>query len=224
MMGASRGAGMPAREDAAATEVVTAVVPEPARRPGRRRDESKDEVILQATRELLAERGYDGMTMDLVAERAGAGKSTVYRRWPSKVQLTVDSLLCAKQLTIDEVPDTGSLRDDLLRIFTMASRMKNDDLMTGLLTAVREEPEVRTVFHEQFVAGRVRLAREVLERARLRGDTAEGVDLDMVAAVAPAMVHYRKVVAHRPMDAEFAERLIDTVILPLTTGRAAVAR
>jgi hypothetical protein len=69
----------------------------------------------------------------------------------------------------------------------------------------------------------VRLAREVLERARLRGETADGVDLDMVAAVAPAMVHYRKVVAHRPMDAEFAERLIDTIILPLATGRAAVA-
>jgi AcrR family transcriptional regulator len=191
---------------------------EPARRPGRRRDESLDEVILAAARALLTERGYDGMTMDAVAERAGAGKSTVYRRWPSKVQLTVDSVLCSKQLTIDEVPDTGSLREDLLSVFTQASRMKSDDLMTGLLTAVREEPEVRTVFHEQFVAGRVRLAREVLERARLRGDTVPGVDLDMVAAVAPAMVHYRKVVAHRPMDAEFAVRLIDEIIVPLATG------
>ncbi|WP_454051633.1 TetR/AcrR family transcriptional regulator [Cellulomonas sp. Marseille-Q8402] len=210
---------MPAHEDG----TVPTVVPEPARRPGRRRDESKDEVILEAARALLIERGYDGMTMDAVAERAGAGKATVYRRWSSKAQLTVDSLLCSKQLTIDEVPETGSLREDLLRIFTMASRMKNDDLMTGLLTAIREEPEVREVFHEQFVAGRVRLARAVLERARLRGETAPGVDLDMVAAVAPAMVHYRKVVAHRPMDAEFAERLIDTIILPLATGRAAVA-
>lgn len=212
---------MPAREDAADVGVPTAAAPadEPARRPGRRRDDSKDELILQAARELLIERGYDGMTMDAVAERAGAGKSTVYRRWPSKVQLTVDCLLCAKQLTIDEVPDTGSIRDDLLSIFVRATRMKSDDLMTGLITAVRDEPEVREVFHEQFVAGRVRLAREVLERARLRGDTAPGVDLDMIAAVAPAMVHYRKVVAHRPMDAEFAERLIDTVILPLATGR-----
>ncbi|HYQ77406.1 TetR/AcrR family transcriptional regulator [Cellulomonas sp.] len=216
---------MAAREDAAAVGVPTAAAPadEPARRPGRRRDDSKDELILQAARELLIERGYDGMTMDAVAERAGAGKSTVYRRWSSKVQLTVDCLLCAKQVTIDEVPDTGSIREDLLSIFVRASRMKSDDLMTGLISAVRDEPEVREVFHEQFVAGRVRLAREVLERARLRGDTAPGVDLDMVAAVAPAMVHYRKVVAHRPMDAEFAERLIDTIILPLATGRPADA-
>lgn len=221
---------MPAREDAAA-EPAPVDVPRPAteparpgsRRPGRRRDESKDEVILAAARALLMERGYDGMTMDAVAERAGAGKSTVYRRWPSKVQLTVDSLLCSKQLTIDEVPDTGSLREDLLSIFTMASRMKNDDLMTGLLTAVREEPEVRAVFHEQFVAGRVRLARAVLDRARLRGETAPDVDLDMVAAVAPAMVHYRKVVTHRPVDTAFAERLVDTIILPLVAGLPADA-
>ncbi len=209
------------REDATAAAVPGPDAP--ARRPGRRRDGAKDDVILQAARELLTERGYDGMTMDAVAERAGAGKATVYRRWPSKVQLTVDSLLCSKQVTIDELPDTGSLREDLLTIFTMAGRMKNDDLMSGLLTAVRDEPEVRSVFHEQFVAGRVRLVREVLERARLRGETAPGADLDMVAAVAPAMVHYRKVVAHRPMDAEFAERLVDTVILPLATGTPADA-
>jgi AcrR family transcriptional regulator len=221
---------MTARDDAAVTEPTTGTSTEaatetttgPARR-GRRRDDSKDELILLATRELLAERGYDGMTMDAVAERAGAGKSTVYRRWPSKVQLTVDSLLCSKQLTIAEVPDTGSLREDLLTIFTIASRMKNDELMSGVFSAIRDEPEVRTVFHEQFVIGRVRLAREVLERARLRGDTAPDVDLDMLAAVAPAMVHYRKVVAHLPIDAEFAERLIDSVIIPLATGRIAAA-
>lgn len=218
---------MPARDDAT-SEVPTTSRPAeaadapPARRPGRRRDESKDELILQAARELLMERGYTGMTMDAVAERAGAGKATVYRRWPSKTDLTVDSVLCSKQLTIDEVPDTGSLRDDLLSIFTMASRMKNDELMTGLLTAIRDEPEVRSVFHEAFVAGRVRLARQVLERAHQRGDTAPGVDLDMVAAVGPAMVHYHKVVTHQPMDAAFAERLVDTVIEPLATGRPAL--
>src|ERR1700712_4178711 len=89
-----------------------------ARRPGRRRDESKDDAILDATRELLAERGYDGMTMDAVADRAGAGKATVYRRWPSKVQLTVDAVVCAKgvPMAVDEIPDTGSLRGDLMSV------------------------------------------------------------------------------------------------------------
>ena len=55
----------------------------------------------QAARELLAERGFDGMTMDAVADRAGAGKATVYRRWPSKVQLTVDAVVCARGVAHD---------------------------------------------------------------------------------------------------------------------------
>src|SRR3954469_17695240 len=98
-----------------------------ARRPGRRRDESKDDAILLATRELLAERGFDGMTMDAVADRAGAGKATVYRRWPSKVQLTVDAVVCARgiPMTIDDVPDTGSLRSDLLAV--RFGRQRSDD-------------------------------------------------------------------------------------------------
>jgi AcrR family transcriptional regulator len=208
---------MPAREDAVTADPP---VPAPARRPGRRRDAGKDDVILDAARALLIERGYDGMTMDAVAERAGAGKATVYRRWPSKVQLTVDSVLCSKQLTIDEVPDTGSLREDLLSIATMASRFKNDELMSGLLSAIREEAEVAAVFHEQFVSGRVGLMRAVLERARLRGEVPAGVDLDMVAAVAPAMIHYRKSVAHLPLDTAFVERLLDSVILPLALSPA----
>jgi AcrR family transcriptional regulator len=211
-----------AAEERSHMTVSEAVVPEsvtPARRPGRRRDAGLDEAILQATRELLAECGYEAMTMDAVAERAGTGKSTVYRRWPSKVRLTVDSLLCSKQLSISEVPDSGSLREDLLSVATMAMRMKNDELMSGLISAIREDAEVAAVFHEQFVSGRVRLMRQLLERARERGEVAPEADLDMIAAVAPAMIHYRKIVAHRPMDQEFAERLVDAVILPLVTGR-----
>jgi AcrR family transcriptional regulator len=197
-----------------------AAMPDATCRPGRRRDHGKDEAILQATRELLAERGYAAMTMDLVAERAGVGKATVYRRWSSKVRLTVDSLLCAKQLNADEVPDTGSLREDLLTVASMATRMKNDELMSGLIVAVKQEPEVAGVFHEQFVAGRVRLMRSLLERARERGDVHPEADLDMISAVAPAMIHYRKLVAHLPMDTEFLERMIDSVVLPLVANPA----
>lgn len=199
-----------------------AAMPDATCRPGRRRDHGKDEAILQATRELLAERGYAAMTMDLVAERAGVGKATVYRRWSSKVRLTVDSLLCAKQLNADEVPDTGSLREDLLTVASMATRMKNDELMSGLIVAVKQEPEVAGVFHEQFVAGRVRLMRALLERARERGDVHPEADLDMISAVGPAMIHYRKLVAHLPMDAEFLERMIDSVVLPLVANPAFV--
>jgi AcrR family transcriptional regulator len=191
-----------------------------ARRPGRRRDETKDDVILVATRELLAERGFDGMTMDAVAERAGAGKATVYRRWPSKVQLTVDAIICGKgvPMSIADVPDTGSLRGDLVAVRFGRHRTNDTELMSGLMSALRENPEVAAAFQQQFVASHVALMRALLDRAQTRGELRADIDLDMVAAVAPAMIAYRKVVVGLAVDDEFVLRMIDTVILPLATG------
>jgi AcrR family transcriptional regulator len=187
------------------------------RRPGRRRDESKDDAILQATRELLAERGFDGMTMDAVADRAGAGKATVYRRWPSKVQLTVDAIVCAPgtPMSADEIPDTGSLRSDLLAVRFGRKRSDDSELMSGVISAVKENPDVAAAFQQQFVRSRVSLMRGLLERAQERGELREDIDLEMVAAVAPAMIAYRKMVAGHRIDDEFVEQMIDSVILPL---------
>ena len=188
-----------------------------ARRPGRRRDESKDDAILLATRELLAERGFDGMTMDAVADRAGAGKATVYRRWPSKVQLTIDAMLCAPgtPMSADDVPDTGSLRSDLLAVRFGRKRSDDAELMSGVISAVKENPDVAAAFQQQFVRSRVSLMRGLLERAQERGELRDDIDLEMVAAVAPAMIAYRKMVAGHRIDDEFVEQMIDSVILPL---------
>ncbi|ROS31721.1 TetR/AcrR family transcriptional regulator [Cellulomonas sp. PhB150] len=200
-------------------DVVEAV---PARRPGRRRDDSKDDVILEAARELIAERGYEGMTMGAVAERAGTGKATVYRRWPSKVELTVDAVICGRAmvLTVDDVPDTGSLRGDLMATRGRPQGARNDELMHGLHQAAQADPQVAAVFHEQFVTARTALMRGLLERALERGEIAPGRDLDMIATVAPAMIAYQKVVAGRKVGPEFIERMIDTIILPLATGES----
>lgn len=188
-----------------------------ARRAGRRRDDSKDDAILLAARELLAERGFDGMTMDAVAARAGAGKATVYRRWASKVEMTVDAVTCGTgaPLTIEDLPDTGSLRDDLMAVRFGRHRPDDTEIMSGLMSALRENPEVASVFHTQFVRSRITLMRDLLERARRRGELRDDVDLDMVASVAPAMIAYRKVVAGQRVDDDFIVRLIDKVILPL---------
>jgi AcrR family transcriptional regulator len=195
------------------------------RKPGRRRDESKDDAILAAARELLAEEGFDGMTMDAVADRAGTGKATVYRRWPSKVQLTVEAVICARTVgvEIEDVPDTGSLRGDLMAVRLGRPADEAAELMHGLMSAIRENPGLASVFHEQFVASRVRLMRGLLDRAQLRGELRPDIDIDMVAAVAPAMISYRKMVAGLKVDDAFVLQMIDSVILPLATGTAGTA-
>ena len=83
------------------------------------------------------------------------------------------------------------------------------------MSAVRENPEVAAAFKEQFVRSRVSLMRGLLERAQERGELRDDIDLEMVAAVAPAMIAYRKMVAGHRIDDEFVEQMIDSVILPL---------
>ena len=81
------------------------------RHGGRYLDSSRDMILRDAALVLLAEVGYDRLTMDAVAARARAGKTTIYRRWPGKAELVVDSLNCLKG--VPDIPDTGSLQQDL---------------------------------------------------------------------------------------------------------------
>src|SRR3954471_10098445 len=82
---------------------------------GRKRDHTRDPEILEAALDVLAECGYDGLTIDMVAARAKAGKATLYRRWPSKAELVIEAVACMKQgqSRVEDLPDTGTLRGDL---------------------------------------------------------------------------------------------------------------
>lgn len=192
------------------------------RRAGRPRDESRDADILEAARVELAERGYDRMTMAGVAARASAGKATVYRRWPSKADLVIDSMVCAAQaaIGIEDVPDTGSLQGDLESVKELGSR---DDAVwgaiTGLIAQVGHSKELRDAVHERLVYPRVALVRALLARAEARGETAPGVDLDLVAAVPTAMIIYRLKVTGEPVDSAFLTAMIDDVVVPAATCR-----
>ncbi len=87
---------------------------EPRSRAGRKRDHSRDGVILDATLAVVAEHGYDGMTIDMVAARAGSARATVYRRWATKADLVLEAVsrMSRDDVNLDQLPDTGSLRWD----------------------------------------------------------------------------------------------------------------
>ncbi|MCL1872397.1 MAG: TetR/AcrR family transcriptional regulator [Promicromonosporaceae bacterium] len=193
------------------------------RRAGRPRDESRDADILEAARLELAERGYARMTMAGVAARAGAGKATVYRRWPSKADLVIDSIMCASEaaLGIGDVPDTGSLRGDFARVKALASR---DDAvwgaLTGLISEIGHSPELREAVHERLICPRQALVRALLARAEARGETVPGADLDLIAGVPTAMIIYRLKLTGEPLDPAFLTALTEDVVIPLATGYA----
>ena len=196
------------------------------RRLGRPRDVTRDAEILQAARDELTERGYERMTMAAVAARAGAGKATVYRRWASKAELVIDAVACTADtaLTIDRVPDTGSLAGDLDALRALKHHDEGVWLaLAGLVAELPHAPELASVVHERMVRPGVALVRELLERAALRGELTPGMNLDLLATLPPAMIAYRLLVSGEPLDSDFLVRLSHEIFVPLATGARAAA-
>jgi len=186
---------------------------------GRSLDASRDVALRDAALELLAEIGYDRLTIDSVAARARASKTTIYRRWPGKAELVVDAMNCRKGKTT--VPDTGSLRGDLdaiAKTSTSADNETDTQVILGLITALARDAELRAVFREQLVDPRTALMKEVFERAVARGEVAEDRNLDLLTSVFPALVIHQLLMSGETPDADFAASVMDDVLFPLATA------
>src|ERR1700678_756573 len=136
---------------------------------GRQLDATRDAALREAALELLAEIGYDRLSIDAVAARARASKTTIYRRWSGKAELVADAISSLRKP--GAVPDTGSLRGDLE---AMARSSDSPDirfdaqLVLGLVTALARDPELRQIIREQFLGrGGIRLS-QIFQRAVAR--------------------------------------------------------
>lgn len=148
---------------------------------GRPRSEEAHKAILDATLELLAEVGFSALTVEGVAGRAGVGKATIYRRWPSKLPLVVEAF---GQLPGMEDADTGDLGEDLKRMLRGYLQAFNTTALSAVLPSLAGErahnTELSKVFDPVSKERRVPLMR-ALERAVARGEIAADVDLELAA-------------------------------------------
>ena len=179
---------------------------------------------MRAALDVLTETGYEGMTMDAVAARAKTGKATIYRRWASKAQLVVDAIASAGQkgIIMANLPDTGSLRGDLLALAATGSTKENRkklQLMAGLISALPHHPDLASIVQDQLVAPRTAQMRDLFERAASRGEITPGHNLDALALVAPAMTVYWLMIENKPLDRAFYAVLVDEILIPMATGK-----
>ncbi|SDD99713.1 TetR/AcrR family transcriptional regulator [Auraticoccus monumenti] len=181
---------------------------------GRPRDPRRDEAILAATRELLAERGYEGFSIEAVAERSGTAKSSVYRRWSGKREL----VLAAMDAYVGRVaaPEpTASLREDLLaHCRGVAETLEGFDgrLTIGLMQAKSSDAALAAELDLRYPSTG-HLAPEVLLRAVDRGELAEGADTAIVDEVASSMLLAR-LLRGLPFDEVFLAHVVDDVVVP----------
>jgi AcrR family transcriptional regulator len=190
--------------------------------PGRPRDDAVDQRVLDAAWELLHAGGYAALSMDDVADRAGAAKTTVYRRWPTKDHLAV--AVAARILGDVPVPGTGDLRRDLTEFVTALAASLNRLRLAGhpdggpsaglaaeLIAATARHPDIDTAVRAMYAA-RHDLARERLAAARdaegLRGDIDPAIVIDQLAGP----VYYRILITGAPADRDYAERLVGAVL------------
>ncbi|XXT25582.1 TetR/AcrR family transcriptional regulator [Sorangium sp. So ce429] len=193
--------------------------------PGRKRDHSRDAEILDATLEVLAEVGAAGLTMDLVAARAGAGKATIYRRWTSKAQLVIDAVAHMKrqQVDLEHLPDTGTLRGDLLGLFKPQSIEEGErklKIMTGLASLLSQEQALAEAANSAVVQPWAEAHFALMQRAVARGEISASADIRTLSQVIPSMAAYRTLVQRKPIDLAFLVSMVDGVIVPALRNQA----
>ena len=191
--------------------------PHPPQAATRRRGETLEQAIFQAVLDQLQAVGYARLTMEGVAACAHTGKAALYRRWPRKEDLVVDALDHAMP-PLAELPDTGSLREDLLVLLRRMAAMTNS--ATGcalrcLLAEVDREHPFARLLHERVFAPRKQAFRAVLERAAERGQVRAGAASQLVADAGPALVMQRFLAEGPPVPDDFVVAVLDEVVLPL---------
>ncbi|SDS22875.1 TetR/AcrR family transcriptional regulator [Jiangella sp. DSM 45060] len=185
------------------------------------RGEQREDAVLRATLELLAEIGYGSLTMDAVAARAKASKATIYRRWSGKAQLVTAAIERHTAAADHPAPDTGTLRGDLLGLLRpMRDRLTDESaaLVLGLLTAMRDDATLAAAVRARLIGVKRDAFAPALRRAAGRGEIAGEPEHGLIAEVASALLFSRLFVTGEPLDDAFLDRLADAVILPLLHG------
>ena len=179
----------------------------------------REQQILDATLQVLGDVGYDRLTMDAVATRAKASKATLYRRWNGKVSLVIDALLSVK--STPDLPDTGTLRGDLIASFCGMGGLTDEQSVAtfaSVITAIHRDQDFAAAFRREVIGPKSQLSRTVFERARDRGELAEGVDIDLLAPALAGIVLHRLYIMGEVPDEALVTRVIDQIILPAATG------
>ncbi|MFF3465898.1 TetR/AcrR family transcriptional regulator [Streptomyces sp. NPDC002619] len=185
----------------------------------RRRGAVLERAILDSALEQLSTVGWNGLTMEGVAAGAQTGKAAVYRRWPSKEDLVADALQAGLP-RMEEAPDLGSVRDDLLALCRQARQAMFSRPGFALRSVIHEcDPAQVERFHGVIFGGvvepMIKLLRDVItrgiERGEVRRDAANGYVFDAI----PAMMMYRSKMCASEWSDQDLEGMIDQLMVPL---------
>lgn len=185
------------------------------RSPGRPRCEETRAAILRAAYELLEEGGLDAFTIEAVAERSGAAKTTIYRWWPNRGALAIDSFLELSE-KYAQFPQTGSATADLktqMRRFARALRGRIGQIVSSILAEAQTCPETRQAFVEGYINPRRTALQQVIDRGVAQGEFRAGLALNDVGDALYGSLLLRVLLRHAPLSDAAVDQLVDTATL-----------
>ena len=195
------------------------------RRNPARFDPSVDAAILTAALQALAEHGFDKMTIEDVAARAGVGKAAVYRRWSNKAAVVAEAIArWRRTLGPVQPPNTGSLRGDIDALLAAVPELDDAEVNTmtmvmGVATAASRNAVLAAALDELVLSQPRRMISVVLDQAVARGEISARRDLSLIPDVALGL-NLLRVITGRPIDRVFVRRVLEDVILPLASADA----
>jgi AcrR family transcriptional regulator len=195
-----------------AADIGTAVT----RAPGRPRDPEVDRAILEATIDLLVDAGFGRLSIEAVAERAEVGKTTIYRRWPSKIPLVVDALRHLKNPTALEIADEMTTHDAFVLVLSQLVRTHhndaNDQMLAGLIDAMSRDPELAAAVRAGLVSDRRKVMVGLVERGIARGELRADVDPEVIADLLGGAIVMRKMITGAPVTPRLVRQVVTLVL------------
>jgi AcrR family transcriptional regulator len=185
-----------------------------ARHHGNRhgRSEEARTAILEAADDLLAERGFAGVTIEGIAVRAGVAKQTIYRWWTSKTDILFDALAedAAAYFTAYDGGDLGSdLRRHLRQLAVFLTNTDAGAVCRALAGQAQHDPGVAARFNTDFVTPQRDRDRAPFRRAQSRGELPDDLDIDLAIDQLVGPVYYRVLITGQPVPPEFTNALVD---------------
>jgi AcrR family transcriptional regulator len=188
----------------------------------RRRGDVLVEAIHAAVMTELATRGYDALTIEGVAERSQTGKASIYRRWPTKLELVLDTV-DAHMPSIGTAPDTGNVRDDLLIVMRRIAKHMNSRAGTAVracMTDLKTNANLATAVRDRLVVPRKLVLVDILRRGVERGEVRADAITDRVVELGPMLLYAERTQRDLALRDAAVVGIVDEILMPLLRTHA----
>jgi AcrR family transcriptional regulator len=182
-------------------------------KPGRPRSDRAHQALLQATRTLVVQHGYDGVTVEMIASAAGTGRQTIYRRWAGKAELVLDAFVDHASVEVDAPAAAGSCEQAVTRFLerTFLALDETGPALRSLMAHAQRDPGFRQLFLDRFVEVRRNSLRRLLRQEIDRGELPADAAIEAAVSALYGALWYRLLLGE-VLDQAYAQQLATLIL------------